>query len=221
MYCTACGTENVDEAQFCTRCGESMGGSTAPSHPPTVSPSTQINRASTATGVRTATLIFGLIAATMLFFGGCTAFVTGSFFEGVEEVFDTELDDPDSGFTSTTEDVSTAGAFAIFIAILLYLGAGLAKVALKTSLALLVFAVPMLVGLVVVDTTSLFATAYYIALVFVGVGVILRGIAQVEALLDEFGQAEMPGQGGRKEQPGIGHQAAVVEGDLDPVGVVE
>ena len=29
-----------------------------------------------------------------------------------------------------------------------------------------------------------------------------------------------PGQGGRKEQPGIGHQAAVVEGDLDPVGVV-
>ena len=27
----------------------------------------------------------------------------------------------------------------------------------------------------------------------------------------------MPGQGGRK-QPGIGHQAAVVEGDLDPRG---
>ena len=26
-------------------------------------------------------------------------------------------------------------------------------------------------------------------------------------LLDEFGQAEMPGQGGRKEQPGIGYQA--------------
>ena len=47
-----------------------------------------------------------------------------------------------------------------------------------------------------------------------------RGIAQVEALLDEFGQAEMPGQGGRKEQPGVGHQSAVVEGDLDPVGVV-
>ena len=47
-----------------------------------------------------------------------------------------------------------------------------------------------------------------------------RGIAQVEALPDEFGQAEVPRQGGRKEQPGIGHQAAVVEGDLDPVGVV-
>ena len=39
-------------------------------------------------------------------------------------------------------------------------------------------------------------------------------------LPDEFGQAEAQGQGGRKEQPGIGHQAAVVEGDLDPVGVV-
>ena len=39
-------------------------------------------------------------------------------------------------------------------------------------------------------------------------------------MVDEFGQAEMPGQGDRKEQPGIGHQAAVIEGDLDPVGVV-
>ena len=29
-----------------------------------------------------------------------------------------------------------------------------------------------------------------------------RGIAQVEALPDEFGQAEVPRQGGRKEQPG-------------------
>ena len=46
-----------------------------------------------------------------------------------------------------------------------------------------------------------------------------RGIAQVEALPDEFGQAEMPGQGGRKEQPGIGHQARIVEGDLDTVGM--
>ena len=39
-------------------------------------------------------------------------------------------------------------------------------------------------------------------------------------MVDEFPQAEVPRQGGRKEQPGIGHQAAVVEGDLDPVGVV-
>ncbi len=47
-----------------------------------------------------------------------------------------------------------------------------------------------------------------------------RRIAQVEALLDEFGQAEAQGQGGRQDQSGIGHQATVVEGDLDPVGVV-
>ena len=181
MFCTACGTENVDEAQFCTRCGEPIGSPTAPSQPPTVSRSTQINRASTGTGGRTATLIIGLIAATMLLFGGCTAFVTGSFFEGVEEVFDTELDDADGGITSTTEDVSSAGLLAMFIAILLYVGAGLAKVALKTSLALLVFAMPMLAGLVVVDTTSLFAVAYYVALVFVGVGVILMAIAYIGA----------------------------------------
>ena len=38
-------------------------------------------------------------------------------------------------------------------------------------------------------------------------------------MVNEFPQAQMPGEGGRQEQPGIGHQAAVVEGDLDPVGV--
>ena len=36
----------------------------------------------------------------------------------------------------------------------------------------------------------------------------------------EFPQAQVSGEGGRKEQTGIGHQSAVVEGDLDPVGVV-
>ena len=47
-----------------------------------------------------------------------------------------------------------------------------------------------------------------------------RRSAEVKVMVDEFPQAEVPRQGGRKEQPGIGHQAAVVEGDLDPVGVV-
>ena len=47
-----------------------------------------------------------------------------------------------------------------------------------------------------------------------------RRIAQVEALLDEFGQAEAQGQGGRQDQSGIGHQAAVIKGDADAVGVV-
>ena len=39
-------------------------------------------------------------------------------------------------------------------------------------------------------------------------------------MVDEFPQAQVPGEGGRQEQAGIGHQAVVVEGDLDAVGVV-
>ena len=34
-------------------------------------------------------------------------------------------------------------------------------------------------------------------------------------LSPEFGQAEAQGQGGRKEQPGIGHQTRIVEGRID------
>ena len=52
-----------------------------------------------------------------------------------------------------------------------------------------------------------------------GVGSAWR-IAQVEPPVNQLGQAEILGQGGRQEQPGIGHQAVIVEGDLDPVGVV-
>ena len=37
-------------------------------------------------------------------------------------------------------------------------------------------------------------------------------------LLAQVGQAEMLGQGGRQEWPGIGHQAVIVEGDADAVG---
>ena len=47
-----------------------------------------------------------------------------------------------------------------------------------------------------------------------------RGAAQVEMVVDQFGQAQAPGQGGRKDQPGIGHQAVIVEGDADAIGVV-
>ena len=46
------------------------------------------------------------------------------------------------------------------------------------------------------------------------------GSAQVEAPVNQLGQAEMLGQGGRQEQPGIGHHAVIVEGDADAVGVV-
>ncbi len=166
-----------------------MAGPPASSRPTVVSASTQSGRQSSVTGMRTATLILGLIAATMLLFSGCSAFVTGSIFEGVEEAFGegvedglgTELDDPDDGVTSTTEDVSGAGGFAVFVAILLYLGAGLARVALKTSLALLILIMPMAIGLVVVDTTSLFAAFYYLAIVLVGTGVVLMAIAYIKS----------------------------------------
>ena len=39
-------------------------------------------------------------------------------------------------------------------------------------------------------------------------------------LVDEFPQTQMLGESGRQKQAGIGHQAVVVEGDLDAVGVV-
>ena len=44
--------------------------------------------------------------------------------------------------------------------------------------------------------------------------------AQVQAPVNQLGQAQVQGQGGRKDQPGIVDQAVVVEGDADAVGVV-
>ena len=34
----------------------------------------------------------------------------------------------------------------------------------------------------------------------------------------EFPQAQVPGEGGRQEQAGIGHQAVIVKNDADTVG---
>ena len=39
-------------------------------------------------------------------------------------------------------------------------------------------------------------------------------------LVNEFPQAQMPGEGGRQEQAGIGHQAVIVKDDTDTGGVV-
>ena len=47
-----------------------------------------------------------------------------------------------------------------------------------------------------------------------------RGIAEIEVMVDEFPQAQVPGEGGRQEQAGIGHQAVVIKDDADPVGIV-
>ena len=46
------------------------------------------------------------------------------------------------------------------------------------------------------------------------------GVTKLQALLHVLGKSEAVGQGGRKEHPGLGHQAVVVERDSDAVGVV-
>ena len=38
-------------------------------------------------------------------------------------------------------------------------------------------------------------------------------------MVDEFSQAQVPGEGGRQEQARIGHQAMVVKEDADTVGL--
>ena len=45
-------------------------------------------------------------------------------------------------------------------------------------------------------------------------------VAQVEMPVNQFGKAQVQNQRGRQDQPGIVDQAAVVEGDVDAVGVV-
>ena len=39
-------------------------------------------------------------------------------------------------------------------------------------------------------------------------------------MVDEFPQAQMPGEGGRQEQAGIVYQAVIVKGDANTVGIV-
>ena len=42
----------------------------------------------------------------------------------------------------------------------------------------------------------------------------------LEVPVNQFGQAQMPAQRGWQDQPSIGHQAVVVKGDVNAVGVV-
>ena len=114
-------------------------------------------------------MILGLIAAVFLFLGGCSAYVFGSVAVEVEEAFDVEADEDGT----TSEDVQEAGAFAIAVSIFLFVAAGVAKVALRMSLALLTLSIPMLLGLVIIDPTSLFAATYYLGLILIGVCTVL------------------------------------------------
>ena len=46
-------------------------------------------------------------------------------------------------------------------------------------------------------------------------------IYQVNMVVHQLTQSQMMGQSDRKDQPGIGHQAVVIEGDVDAVGMVK
>ena len=46
-----------------------------------------------------------------------------------------------------------------------------------------------------------------------------RRVTEVEVGVRQFTEAEPASERGREEQPRIGHQAVVVEGDVYPVGV--
>ena len=46
-------------------------------------------------------------------------------------------------------------------------------------------------------------------------------IYQVNVVIHQFPQSQMMGQGDRKDQPSIGHQAVVIEGDVDAVGMLQ
>ncbi len=118
--------------------------------------------------MRTSALVIGLITAIFLLFGGMLGACTGAVFDVAEEVVG-ELEESEDGVTSTTEDILGAGLFAIFIAFVLFIGAGLAKAALKTSTVMLALGFLGCVMLVVIDTTSAFAIVYYISIVTTGV----------------------------------------------------
>lgn len=127
----------------------------------------------------TTTLIIGLVAASMLVVGGGCGFVAGAFASGFEETFE-ELSAGESSQGSSGDEMMNAGAVALLVAILLYAGAGIAKVALRTSTILLALSVFMIFVVLTIDALSIFAAFYYIAFVLTVIGVILMIIEWVK-----------------------------------------
>ena len=169
-FCTSCGHENQDHFRYCAACGKSI-------HELTRQPTERQQLGQSRTNaLRTTTMVIGLVTAVLLLLGGCAGYVTGGIFEAAEEALEVEFDEPGQ-HTSTTEDVELAGGLAMLVSFLLFLGAGLARVATRVSLVLLTAAMPILTVLVAIDTTSLFAFVYYLTILMVGTCVVLMTIA--------------------------------------------
>ena len=159
-YCSACGHQNVTGAQFCNSCGQPMSAPTPPQN------------LKGSSGLRTTTMVFVLIAAAFMLISSIIGSIAGLAL-GLGDIL---IEGEES---ELAESVWEASLWGIFVSIYLFLGAGLSKLALKTSLILLASAMPMLLGLLSVDSTSNFAMAYYIAVFLVGVGIILMALAWV------------------------------------------
>ena len=170
-FCSACGSQNAPNARFCVACGQPMAVIVTPSPPP--APPVQREGA---TALRTTTMVIGLLVATLLLIGGCAGYMTGGFFDSIEEGFDLELDDPTDG-ASTTEEVEGAGAGAMGVSLLLFIAAGLARVATRISLVLLIATFPMLIAVAATDSTSIFAAVYFLSIAAVAVSIVLMTLA--------------------------------------------
>ena len=117
-------------------------------------------------------MVIALLAATLLFFGGCTGYLFGATVGVVDETFGIE----DTNEGAAPSDISNAGGNAMFVALLLFIIAGLAKLALRTSLALLVLAFLLSLALVATDYSSLFAITYYFAIVTTAICICLLAL---------------------------------------------
>ncbi len=122
-----------------------------------------------------AILLLGVLAATLLLFGGCAAACVGLAAQDLDEAFDLDLDSSSEG--STTDEVIGAGLLAVINGILLYIGAGLAFAARRTSTCFIIVGLFLVSVGIVIDTWSAFAAAYYLALVLTIAATVISIIA--------------------------------------------
>ena len=113
--------------------------------------------------MRTSTLIVGLIAASMFLMSGVCGVACGTTIVTVDESFNEMGIETDTA--STGENIAGAGFLAVLAALLLYIGAGIAKVAYKTSTILIGLTLPLAIGIIALDPASLFAVGYYFAII--------------------------------------------------------